>query len=88
MTEFCVITENKKVLLDVCKMCQLVWFDHDELKSFPSHTPETPKAVKEAIALCEVEVQTETFLFEQQMETIKHNLKHIFKQLRRSHRFY
>ena len=47
--------------LDVCKVCQFVWFDAQEFEQMPGVTPvvekraELPQAAREAIALAEVQ---------------------------------
>jgi membrane associated rhomboid family serine protease len=47
--------------LDVCKVCQFVWFDAQEFEQMPVATPvvaqraELPRAAREAIALAEVQ---------------------------------
>ena len=35
LKEFTVGEYNRKVKLDLCKMCQLIWFDRNELEMFP-----------------------------------------------------
>ena len=52
--------------LDVCKVCQFVWFDAQEFEQMPVATPvvakraELPQAAREAIALTEVQRMAES----------------------------
>ena len=35
LKEFIVSRDNRQIHLDLCRTCQLIWFDKDELEAFP-----------------------------------------------------
>ena len=61
MQEIPVTVRPQGIKLDVCRTCQFVWFDPQEFECMPPLPPKpvavdtTPQAVKEAVALAEVE---------------------------------
>ena len=42
LKEFTVGEYNRQVRLDLCRMCQLIWFDRNELEMFPDVKKERP----------------------------------------------
>lgn len=46
LKEFAVGQYNRKVQLDLCKRCQLIWFDRNELQMFPGSENVQPDPAK------------------------------------------
>jgi membrane associated rhomboid family serine protease len=61
MAEVAVEGAPQPVLLDVCVLCQFVWFDRSEYEALPERPPETsqqatlPQAARERLAVLEVQ---------------------------------
>ena len=63
MLEVTIPTDDTALALDVCKICQFVWFDPQEFEAAPKpeptqctpEKPALPQAAREAIALAEVQ---------------------------------
>ena len=59
MKEFTVSRENRRIDLDLCRTCQLIWFDKDELEAFPRarklHRPD----MNENIAIAKIGLEAE-----------------------------
>ena len=59
MKEFTVSRENRRIDLDLCRTCQLIWFDNDELEAFPRarklHRPD----MNENIAIAKIGLEAE-----------------------------
>ncbi len=75
LIEFNAVTGKNSVCLDICKKCQLIWFDQDELKQFPHHNLEIPMVVKQEAARAEVLLRAEAREIERKLETIKDALR-------------
>jgi len=62
LREFTVSSGNKRIRLDLCRTCQLIWFDKDELDVFPK-VEKLPRSVMDAnlaIAKIQLEAQAES----------------------------
>jgi len=59
LKEFTVSRDNRRIHLDLCKTCQLIWFDKDELEAFPRakklHSPD----MDENLALAKIGLEAE-----------------------------
>lgn len=59
LKEFTVSRDNRRMHLDLCKTCQLMWFDRDELEAFPrSEKMHTPN-MDENLALAKIRLEAE-----------------------------
>ena len=65
--EFVARHENRSLRLDLCRQCQLMWFDRGELEAFPrSAAPEPPQPertrseIAEDLILAKMRAQNET----------------------------
>ncbi len=63
LKEFTVSRDNRQIHLDLCKTCQLMWFDRNELEAFPRaeklHRPDMNENLALAKIGLEVELESE-----------------------------
>jgi len=51
---------EKKIILDICRRCQIIWFDAGELESFPkTKTKQLPPEIREKLALYNIQLENE-----------------------------
>lgn len=59
LKEFTVSRDNRRIHLDLCKTCQLMWFDRNELEAFPRieklHSPD----MDENLAIAKIGLEAE-----------------------------
>ena len=59
LREFAASRDNRRISLDLCKTCQLIWFDKNELEAFPRaeklHRPD----MDENLALAKIGLEAE-----------------------------
>ena len=59
LREFAANRDNRRISLDLCKTCQMMWFDKDELEAFPRarklHRPD----MNENIAIAKIGLEAE-----------------------------
>jgi len=59
LREFAASRDNRRISLDLCRTCQLMWFDKDELEAFPRveklHSPN----MDENLALAKIGLEAE-----------------------------
>ena len=59
LREFTVSRDNRQICLDLCKTCQLMWFDRNELEAFPrSKKLQTPN-MDENLAIAKIGLEAE-----------------------------
>ena len=59
LREFIVSRDNRQICLDLCKTCQLMWFDRDELEAFPISKKLHSPNMDENLALAKIELEAE-----------------------------
>lgn len=57
MREFTTTGEGRRVCLDLCKTCQLMWFDKNELALFPRAPKAVPGEAEEKLALAKAQLE-------------------------------
>jgi Zn-finger nucleic acid-binding protein len=55
LSEFSTSRGERRISLDLCKKCQLIWFDKDELEAFPKTKAETASDIERQLALARIE---------------------------------
>jgi Zn-finger nucleic acid-binding protein len=60
LSEFSTSSGERRVILDLCKKCQLIWFDKDELEAFPKTKAETASDIERQLALARIECGEES----------------------------
>ena len=59
LKEFTVSRDNHRIHLDLCRTCQLIWFDKNEIEAFPRveklHSPD----IDENLALAKIRLEAE-----------------------------
>ena len=59
LNEFAASKDEQRISLDLCKKCQLIWFDKDELEAFPKTTAEIPSDIEQQLELAKVNFDAE-----------------------------
>jgi Zn-finger nucleic acid-binding protein len=59
LNEFIASKDEQRIRLDLCKKCQLIWFDKDELEAFPKTTAEVPSDIEQQLAAAKVDFDAE-----------------------------
>ncbi|UCC99456.1 MAG: zf-TFIIB domain-containing protein [Phycisphaerales bacterium] len=59
LREFATSGEGRRVCLDLCKTCQLMWFDKHELALFPRATKAAPGETESKLALAKVQFEAD-----------------------------
>jgi Zn-finger nucleic acid-binding protein len=59
LKEFTVSRENQRIHLDLCRTCQLIWFDRGELDSFPRVEKLPSPDMNENLALAKIGLEAE-----------------------------
>ena len=57
--EFAVGRDNRRISLNLCKTCQLIWFDKNELEAFPRAEKLNRLDMNENLALAKIELEAE-----------------------------
>lgn len=60
LREFVAVHEKQSLLLDLCRPCQLMWFDPGELETLPESKPAAPSAIDQQIALSKIQAEVAT----------------------------
>jgi len=55
LREFAASRDDLRVSLDLCKTCQLIWFDKNELKVFPKSTKVESSGIEQSFALAKMQ---------------------------------
>ena len=55
LREFVATHEKQSLRLDLCRPCQLMWFDRGELEVFPKAKTVRPSEIDEQIALAQIQ---------------------------------
>jgi Zn-finger nucleic acid-binding protein len=55
LREFVAAHENQSLRLDLCRPCQLMWFDPGELETFPESKKVTPSEIDQQLALANIQ---------------------------------
>ena len=66
LKEFIVSRESQRIHLDLCKTCQLIWFDRDELDAFPKVERLPSPLMDENLAIAKVQLE---FQFENEQSS-------------------
>lgn len=56
---FIVSRENQQIHLDLCKTCQLIWFDKDELDEFPKAEKMPGPDMDENLAIAKIQLEAQ-----------------------------
>ncbi len=59
LKEFTVSRDNRRIHLDLCRTCQLIWFDKDELEAFPRAKKLPSPDMDENLALAKIGLEAE-----------------------------
>lgn len=59
LKEFIVSRENRQIHLVLCRTCQLIWFDKDELDAFPRVEKLPSPDIDENLALAKIRLEAE-----------------------------
>lgn len=55
---FATSRNGRRISLDLCKACQLMWFDKNELEAFPKAPEGKPAEIKQTLAMAEAQFGT------------------------------
>ena len=55
LREFASHRDDRRVSLDLCKTCQLIWFDENELEEFPKSTKIDSSVIEQSFALAKMQ---------------------------------
>jgi Zn-finger nucleic acid-binding protein len=58
LREFAASGSGRRIRLDLCKRCQLMWFDKNELEVFPKAPKVQPAEMEQKLALAEVQFES------------------------------
>ncbi len=56
---FATSRDDRRIGLDLCKACQLMWFDRNELEAFPRAPKVQPAEMERNLALAEVQFEAD-----------------------------
>ena len=73
LKEFTINRDNRQIHLDLCKTCQLMWFDRDELVAFPKVEKLPRPLMDENLAIAKVQ-------FESQLENEQSSAENVIVQ--------
>jgi hypothetical protein len=59
LKEFTVSRDNRQIHLDLCRTCQLMWFDKNELEAFPRAKKLAAPNIDENLALAKISLDAE-----------------------------
>jgi len=59
LKEFTVSRDNRRIHLDLCRTCQLIWFDKNELEAFPRVEKLPRPEMNENLALAKIGLEAE-----------------------------
>ena len=59
LKEFTVSRDNRQIHLDLCRTCQLMWFDKNELEAFPRAEKLYSPVMDENLALAKIGLEAE-----------------------------
>ena len=59
LKEFTVSRENQRIHIDLCRTCQLIWFDRDELEAFPKAERPSGPVMDENLALAKIQLEAQ-----------------------------
>jgi Zn-finger nucleic acid-binding protein len=59
LKEFTVSRENQRIHLDLCRTCQLIWFDKDELDMFPKAEKLPGPVMDENLAIAKIQLEAQ-----------------------------
>ena len=59
LREFAASRDNRRISLDLCKACQLMWFDKNELEAFPRAEKLRSPDMDENLALAKIGLEAE-----------------------------
>jgi Zn-finger nucleic acid-binding protein len=59
LKEFTVSRDNRQIHLDLCRTCQLMWFDKNELEAFPIAKKLAGPNIDENLALAKIRLDAE-----------------------------
>jgi Zn-finger nucleic acid-binding protein len=59
LKEFTVSRDNRQIHLDLCRTCQLMWFDKNELEAFPRAKKLAGPNIDEHLALAKIRLDAE-----------------------------
>jgi Zn-finger nucleic acid-binding protein len=59
LKEFTVSRENQRIHLDLCKTCQLIWFDKGELDAFPKVEKLPIPVMDENLAIAKIQLESQ-----------------------------
>ncbi|MGB2862215.1 MAG: zf-TFIIB domain-containing protein [Sedimentisphaerales bacterium] len=59
LKEFTVSRDNRRIHLDLCRTCQLIWFDKNELEAFPRAEKLHSPNMDENLALAKIGLEAE-----------------------------
>jgi len=59
LKEFIVSRDDQQIHLDLCKICQLMWFDRDELDAFPKVEKLPGPLMDENLAIAKVQLESQ-----------------------------
>jgi len=59
LREFIVSRDNRQICLDLCKTCQLMWFDRNELEAFPRSKKLYSPNMDENLAIAKIGLEAE-----------------------------
>ena len=72
LKEFIVSRDDQQIRLDLCKICQLMWFDKDELDAFPKAEKLPSPLMDENLAIAKVQLESQ--LENEQSSAEKNNI--------------
>ena len=55
LREFASRGDDSRISLDLCKMCQLIWFDKNELEAFPMTQEVKSSGIEQSLALAKIQ---------------------------------
>jgi len=55
LREFASRGDDRRISLDLCKTCQLIWFDKNELEAFPKSTKIDSSVIEQSFALAKMQ---------------------------------
>ena len=67
---FTTCRDNRRLSLDLCQHCQLIWFDRSELEAFPQAESVPPSEIDQNLAIAKVQFEAELENREQSLESI------------------
>lgn len=76
--EFKICHDVNEIYLDICRTCQIIWFDEGELCIFPKNGNEdTSDIVKKEVALAKIKLENERIEQENKIKTGMHVIDYL-----------